>query len=372
MPNPTDRTASRSRPMRLLPGLLAAGLMISGPLAAQGDADSRPKPARLFDLQDPLTVTIKAPWRDIERDRKNQDPYPATIAYTDESGNSVTLPLTVARRGVKRQEACAFPPIKLRFEKKAVKGTTFRGQESLKMVTHCDRSSSYEQYYVVEMLIYRLYQQLTDYSFRVRPLQVVYFDSERNKPMDDARFAFLIEDDGDVARRHDLKKLEIPSVSYKRMEPNLASIFSLFQFMIGNVDWAAVRGPDPEECCHNVKLIGNEPLGERDWIYLIPYDFDSAGMVNAEYAAPPRGLPIRKVTQRLFRGFCWHNDTLDPARDLFREKRDEMLAAIAAEERLNSRTRSGVESYLAGFYEIMDDPEKWKKEVLSECRGKSK
>ena len=31
-----------------------------------------------------------------------------------------------------------------------------------------------------------------------------------------------------------------------------------------------------------------------------------------------------------------------------------------------------VERYLAGFYEIMDDPKKWEKEVLSECRGKSK
>jgi hypothetical protein len=372
MTNSTHRSAPRPRPAALLPGLFAAGLLLSGSLAAQGAAGGAAKPARLFDLGSPLTVTIKAPWRDIERDRKNQDPYPATIEYSDELGNSVALPLTVARRGVKRQEACAFPPIRLRFDKKAAKGTTFRGQESLKMVTHCDRSSYYEQYYMVEMLIYRMYQQLTDYSFRVRPLQVVYFDSERNKPIDEGKFAFLIEDDGDLAKRHDLKKLKIPAISYKQMEPNLASIFSLFQYMIGNVDWAAVRGPDPEECCHNVKLIAKEPRGEGDWIYTIPYDFDSAGMVNAKYAAPPRGLPIRKVTQRLFRGFCWHNDTLDAARDLFREKRDEMMAVLATEERLHSRTRNGVESYLAGFYEIMDDPKKWEKEVLSECRGQPK
>jgi hypothetical protein len=372
MHNPIDSTVPRIRLTRLLPGLLAAGLMISGPLAAQDEAERPPKPARLFDLQDPLTVTIKAPWNDIERNKRNQDPYPATMEYTDELGNFVALPLTVERRGVKRQEACAFPPIKLRFDKEKVKGTTFRGQDSLKMVTHCDRSRSYEQYYVVEMLIYQLYQELTDYSFRVRSLNIIYFDLERNKPMDDGRFAFLIEDHRDVAKRHDLKKLEIPSISYKRMEPNLASIFSLFQYMIGNVDWASIRGPDPEECCHNVKLIANKPLGEGDWIYAIPYDFDSAGLVDAKYAAPPGGLPIRKVTQRLFRGFCWHNDTLDPARDLFREKRDEMLAVVAKEGRMNSRTRSDVEHYLAGFYEIMDDPKKWEKEVLSECRGKSK
>ena len=348
--------------------LILAFLSIS---AAYGQDATAPKPARLFDSDDTLAVTIRAPWGKIVRDKRNQDPYPATIEYIDEGGSTVSLPLTVARRGVKRQELCDFPPIRLRFEKDVVKGTTFRGQKSLKMVTHCKDRSVYEQYYVIEMLIYRMYRQLTDYSFRVRPLAVTYHDSDRDRA-DEPRFAFVIEDDGDVAKRHDLKKLKTPTVHYKYLEPELSSVFALFQFMIGNVDWASLKGPDPEECCHNVKLIAAEPRGEGDWIYPVPYDFDSAGLVDAQYAAPPEGLPIRKVTQRLFRGYCWHDDTLDEARDLFFEKEAAILAVVADEERLNSRARRDVDSYLAQFYEILRDPKKFEKEVRSECRGKSR
>jgi hypothetical protein len=351
--------------------LLAASYAAAQTPAAEDEGSEGPKPAKLFDLEDTLAVTIKAPWNDLERDERNQDPYPATIEYTDDLGNVVSLPLTVERRGIKRQEVCDFPPVKLVFEKEAVKGTTFRGQKSIKMVTHCKKGSKYEQYYIIEMLIYEMYRQLTDYSFRVRPLSVVYHDSERDRAAD-PRFAFLIEDDSDLAKRHDLKKLKVPTAKHTRFEPHLTSIFSLFQYMIGNVDWAAVRGPDPEECCHNVKLMAPEPPGENDWIYPVPYDFDSAGLVDAEYAAPPEGLPIRKVTQRLYRGFCWQDGTLDAARDLLLQKKSAIMGVVASESRLDSRTRRGVEDFLTESYQIIGDPKKFEKEIRSQCRGKHK
>ena len=360
--------------IRSLPGaMLVCLFVLSSSIAPPAEADGAkgPKPARLFETESVLEVTIRAPWKDLEREERNSEPYPATIEYTDDLGHSVSLPLTVARRGVKRQEACDFPPVSLRFEKEAVKGSTFRGQKSIKMVTHCKKAGNYEQYYIVEMLIYQMYQQLTDFSFRVRPLSVVYYDSERDRA-DDPRFAFLIEDDSDLAKRHDMKKLKIPRARYTRFEPQLASVFSLFQYLIGNVDWEAVQGPDPEACCHNVKLIAPDPLADEDWIYPIPYDFDSAGLIDAEYAAPPKGLPIRKVTQRLYRGFCWQDDTLDQARELLQQKQSAIMDVVARESRLDSRTRRSVENYLADSFAIIADPKKFDKEIRSQCRGKHK
>jgi hypothetical protein len=336
---------------------------------AQEEAEGPPKPAKLFELEDTLAVTIKAPWGDLQKKKKNQNPYPATIEYTDELGNTVSLPLTVERRGIKRQELCRFPPIKLRFQKADVKGTTFRGQKSLKMVTHCEKASTYEQYYMLEMLIYEMYREITDWSFRVRPLSITYHDSKKDKA-DDPKFAFLIEDDSDVAKRHDLKKLETPKVHSSKLEPNLTAIFSLFQYMIGNVDFAALRGPDPEECCHNVKLVAAEPLGDDDKIYPIPYDFDSAGLIDAKYAAPPDGLPIRSVTQRLYRGYCRHNDYLEPARQLFIEREQAIMSVLDREPQLNSGTRKSAERYLGEFFEIIKDPKDFEKNIIEACRGK--
>ncbi len=367
MPKIMD-TFSGNKPTSVFSYLLTALLLaVVQPLAAQQAAENTAKPAKLFERNDTLDVTITAPWQDIKRKEKFEGAYPAKIEYTDELGNSVTLDLTVERRGITRQEICDLPPIKLRFDPKSAKGSTFRGQKSLKMVTHCKSNSRFEQYYIMEMLVYRMYNLVNDFSFRVRALNINYADSKTGK-LDGDRFAFLIEDDSDVAKRHDLKKLVIPKIKPSRLEARISSEFSLFQYMIGNVDWAALSGPDPKECCHNVKLIAPRPLEPDDLIYPVPYDFDSSGIINTDYAAPPNGLPIRSVTQRLFRGYCVHNSTLEDARQHLLTRESEIHALVNGENRLKSGTQKKVNRYLDKFFEIIKDPRDFEKLVISKCR----
>jgi len=351
--------------------LLLTLLIFTSPLFAQEGEDSGPKPAKLFSTNDTLTVTITAPWRDIVKDEKNQEPYPAKVEFKDDLNNQQTLPLSVSRRGLTRQRVCDFPPIKLYFEKPDIKGTTFRGQKNIKMVTHCKKSSRYQQYYILEMLAYRMYNLITDYSFRVRPLNITYVDSETGK-VDENRFAFLIEDDSDVAKRHDLKKLNVPKVKLSLLAPEVISDFSLFQFMIGNVDWAAMSGPKPDECCHNSKLIGSEPLQEGDKVYPLPYDFDSAGIINAPYAAPHESLPIKRVTQRLYRGYCRYNDGLPAAREKSLALEEDMYALLDNEPLLDDGTRKKAKKFLETYYELIKSDKEFDKEIADECRGKKR
>lgn len=359
-----DRTPRPLRGTRLV--LLAWAIAAASPgLQA---AETTAKPAKLFSSDETLTVTLTAPWREVERKKNYEGPYPARIAYQDETGRNVELELTVERRGIKRQQACRFPPIRLRFDKETVKGTTFRGEKSLKMVTHCEKSKKFDQYYVLEMLAYRMYNLVTDYSFHVRPLAVDYRDSESGKSVY-ARFAFLIEDDSDVAKRNGLKKLDTDRVSHKRLEPEVTTQFALFQYMIGNVDWAAIRGPDPEECCHNVKLIAPEPLGDDDWIIPVPYDFDSAGIVDAKYAAPPEGLRIDDVTQRLYRGYCIHNSLLDGARNKVLAQESAIMALINNDSRLDAKSKKKAGRFMEDFFETARDSGDFQKKVVDKCRG---
>lgn len=339
------------------------------PGAALGqDEDDGPKPEKLFSSESTAKVSMSAPWRDIVRNTKNQNPYPASITFTDSLGNTMTLNMTVERRGITRQRVCKYPPIKLRFRKEDVKGTMFRGQKSLKLVTHCQKSSRFEQYYILEMLAYQMYNQINDYSFRVRALDVDYVDSKTGD-VDDSRFGFLIEDDSDVAKRNGLKKLNVPRVRLTQLEPVITSEMSLFQYMIANVDWAATSGPaGPNECCHNAKLIGPEPLKKTDAVYPIPYDFDSSGLVDAHYAVPPDGLRMRSVTQRVFRGYCAHNGTLESARQKFLEKEDAVLGLIRDESRLTNNTRKRSLKYIRQFYEIIQNPRDFENRVIEKCR----
>jgi hypothetical protein len=352
---------------KLALAILSLLLAVTLPLCAQEKQVEEPKPAKLFSSDDTLNVTLTAPWRDIVRNKKKQDPYPAKIEFTDELGNTMSLDMTAQRRGLTRQRICDFPPIKLRFEKEKVKGTTFRGQKSLKMVTHCEKAERFEQYYILEMLAYQMYNLITDYSFRVRPLNVNYVDSKTGKT-EESRFAFLIEDDSDVAKRNGLKKLEIPKIKPWQLEPKVTSEFSLFQYMIANVDWAALSGPDPKECCHNVKPIAPNPLTPQDKIYPIPYDFDSSGLVDTHYAAPAKGLPIRSVTTRLYRGYCRQNSTLEDARKHFLAQESAILALISDENRLNENTKKKATKYIARFFKTINDPDDFERLIIEKCR----
>ena len=330
----------------------------------QSGAPDKPKKEKLFKSDQTLQVRLRAPWSDIVRNSKNQDPYPATIEFSDSQGQPHSIPLTVQRRGLTRQTVCDFPPVKLRFEKEAVKGTIFSGQKSLKMVTHCDKGSRWEQYYLKEMLAYRMYNLITERSFRVRPLSITYIDSEKNST-DEPRFAFLIEDDSDVAKRNNLKTLDIRLIQPRQLESLDGSRLALFQFMIGNVDWSALKGPGVRDCCHNAKLIG---LDENSPLYAVPYDFDASGLVDAHYAAPNAGLPIREVTQRLYRGYCVHNPTLETARREFLAQEQAILGLVTGESRLNSRSIKVATRYLEEFFDILKSDSQFNKNIIQRCR----
>lgn len=318
----------------------------------------------LFDTQRTLPVEIQAPWRDLTR-KKSEKRWPATLIFTDATGQRRSVSLTVERRGISRQRICDFPPIRLRFDKESVEGTIFEGEGALKLVTHCDRGERWTQYYVLEMLAYQIYNLITDYSFRVRPMQVSYIDVERSKDPGEF-FAFVIEDIDEVADRFDLEELEFDRVYPSRLEPVAASQLALFQLMIANLDYSALTGPE-QTCCHNAKMIGSGP--DADPVIPIPYDFDVSGFVDTHYAVPPEKLPVRNVRTRLYRGYCAHNDTLPAAREKILAIENEVMALVRSEPRLNERSRDETLEFLEEFYEMLRSDEDFQDEVISECRG---
>jgi hypothetical protein len=345
---------------------LAASLFVFLTSSLAQAQESAPGVTNLFSDDSILGVSITAPWKKITRNKDNQNPYPATIQWKEADGSERSVAITVERRGITRQIVCDFPPIKLRFDKSSVEGTVFEGQSSLKMVTHCDRTDRNVQYYIKEMLAYKVYNVITEKSFRIRQLEATYVDSDTNKE-NGPLFAFLIEDDKHVAKRNGQKKLKIGGLKIKQLDPLETSKFMLFQYLIGNLDWSALSGPDKDKCCHNGKLIGLDPA--TDPVFAIPYDFDSSGLVDAHYAVPQEKLRVRNIKQRLYRGFCPHNDYVDPARELFLSNQGEINAIIENEPLLDKYPRKTSLSYFAQFFKRISDADKFKKEVEKNCRG---
>jgi hypothetical protein len=344
-----------------LVSVIAVACLVASVAASDARADDG---VILFESRDTLEMTLSAPWRDIVRDRDNQNPYSATLDYVNDSGMRESIALTVERRGKTRQRVCHFPPIRLRFDKDDVKGTLFEGNKSIKMVTHCNKGNKWEQYYVLEMLAYPIYNLITERSFRVRSLSVTYHDIDRDSN-DGPRFAFMIEDDKLVAERNDLDKYDLVEIRPEQLDSLESSRFALFQYLIGNEDWSSLGGPAGDDCCHNAKLIGPES-GKP--LYALPYDFDSSGLVDAHYAVPNEGLRISSVRQRLFRGFCVHSATLESARAEFLENRGAIEAIVEGEPLLRPRNRSRAIRYMKGFFKVLEDPELFERAITNACR----
>lgn len=365
-PLPGKLSPSLGRPAGGLRVPMAARAMLLGILwlAAAAGATAKDAVRPLFQSDSALTVTLQAPWAELLRNAKDPRRYPAVLGYTDEQGQDRRIEATVETRGVTRLRICRFPPIRIRFSRAATAGTVFEGQRSLKMVTHCRPGKQFEQYYVQEMLAYRIYNLVTDHSFRVRPLDVTYEDSKGGKP-DGPRFAFLIEDVRDMARRNGHKRAGEKEFEPEDFDPLALGRFMLFQYLIGNTDWEVLSGPQKDGCCHNVRVTGaGGPTGR----IAVPYDFDSAGMVDTSYAAPHERLPITEVTERLFRGFCQHNPTLETVRQEFLGHERAIIALVDNESRLSKQRRAATTRYLKAFYATLKDERRFAREISGKCR----
>lgn len=352
-------TAASPRRSRSFRTLLAVLLLpcLAAPAGAQ-------KAAPLFSSNDVLDLTLAVPLRTLIVRKARRPDLDATLSYSA-NGKTVTLDAEVTTRGHSRLQVCNFPPLKLNLKRKQVPDTLFADQNKLKLVTRCKDSERYEQYLQLEYLIYRLYEQVTPLGFRVRPVLMHYVDTDRKDRTESAP-GFLLENIKGVADRAGMEVVERPSIGLAELDPEQVTVMSVFQYMIGNTDWSTLQ-PDPDDdCCHNVSMLG--PRDGDGGLVGVPYDFDQAGLIDAIYALPDERLGIRSVRERLYRGFCSGNDALERVVARFNAARARIEALFATPALLDDY-RSQATEYLARSYEILNDPDQRRSEIVGRCRG---
>ena len=340
---------------RLLLGL--AALALTSPAAAA------PGETNLFASSDVLHLTIKGQLSTLARTRSSgQLPGSLTVAGTDQA-----LPIALSTRGITRRSAdvCQFPPLKVQFTSRPPDASQFGGQKSLKLVTHCRASESFQHYVLLEYAAYRMFNVLSPASFRVRLAQIDYVD-DNGRPLT-SRYGFFIEDLGDVARRNGMQEAKLPPrIPITSLEPRHAELYALFQHMIANHDWSMRAGPEGEDCCHNAKMIA-PARGVSAGAIPIPYDFDFSGMVNAPYAEVPEALNISSVRQRQYRGYCMHNNEALAVAAQFRGSRAQMTAALTGTPGLDPKTAARATAFLDSFFADIASNETLQAKVLKTC-----
>jgi hypothetical protein len=320
-------------------------------LASPGIAAAAPA---LFQDETVLALKLEAPFRTILRSRNDPEYQPARI---------VAIDLRVRVRGKSRVRTCDFPPLLLNFPGEQPTGSPFTAENRLKLVTYCDANPAHEQYVRLERQAYLVLNLLTGASLRTRLVNVTYYDTERDDELA-TRIGFLIEDESRFGERSGLTQLTDERIEPARYDPTTLALVEMFQFFIGNTDWSAVAGPPGEQCCHNVV-----PYARADGVLVpVPYDFDSAGIVDAPYALPDGRLPIQNVRQRLYRGPCRDLATLEPVLRLFAAQRAGIVELFAPVAGLTERSALRARDYIDDFYAVLEDPAEIEKTIRDACK----
>jgi hypothetical protein len=289
----------------------------------------------------------------------------ADVSGRMELADGTSVPISLNKYGISRLRECDLASLHITVAADDVAGTVFEGREILRLVTPCRLRGAFDKYTMLEYLVYRSYGLIADSALRVR-LVNVNFQNDEKAGRGQTGHAFFIEDIGRAAARRGLEWLDIQSQPSSVLDPEQLTLMTLFQYMVGNTDWSAFKGRPDHRCCHNVAVFGRDGV---DFNTVVPFDFDQTGLVNPPYAAPPDpSLGIRRVTQRRFRGLCEYNDQIAGAIAVFNQIRPELEGLFGRGDLPYPKDRERARKYLEGFYDIINDPRKLERNILSDCR----
>ncbi|HLY70412.1 MAG TPA: hypothetical protein VKR53_11840, partial [Puia sp.] len=150
-----------------------------------------------------LNLTIVTNTTRLFKNNKQGFILPAAAVAKLSNGTSVNDRIEIEVRGHFRHDYCYVPPLKVIFNYD--KSSVLSSLKSLKLVNECKVSNVYDQYLLKEFIAYKIYNLITDLSFRVRLLTVNFADS-LGKKKTLTTHSFLLEDIKDVAKRNDCEQ----------------------------------------------------------------------------------------------------------------------------------------------------------------------
>lgn len=260
----------------------------------------------------------------------------ALLSFQTKTGTPKEYPVKVSLRGKTRRNFCEFPPLKLDLGKGFLKAEGLKTFDKYKLVTHCIGDS---ELVLKEFLAYKLYNQLTDYSFRVRLVELTYVDIGGELETIE-QYGILLENYKEMAERLGTEKMpdqlpkntRIPNEDYQRL--------AMFQYMIGNTDWNLYKQ-------HNIKWLRLD-----DSAIPVPYDFDFSGLVNAPYATPHPSLPIDSVRERYLQWRGGDQAQLVSMQEKLRLRQAELIQICEQLQALSASEKADLLAYLNDFFSM--------------------
>lgn len=318
------------------------------------------KSFRLFEEDNLLEISLRFDLSTYFRTKPKEDYLKANITFHLNKTDSINQDIRLRTRGEFRNQYCTFSPIELNFKKADFGYSDLNRISKIKLVPECRSGNVNEDYVLREYLIYKLFNILTDTSFRVRLLTVNYIDTEKKrKPI--RQYGFFIEPLEMVTARTNTVQVNSRALTQKSIVPKVMDRLAIFNYMIGNYDWSL-----PGQ--HNVKVIKSQVIDTLQLGIAFPYDFDWSGLVNADYAIPAENAGVQSVRERLFLGICRSKEVYLEELEIFLNKKEEFYRVINEFPYLNQRIKKDMTVYLDGFFDKLVGRREIIGNLLNSCK----
>jgi hypothetical protein len=326
-------------------------------LPVSGQTDSIPSSLQASDTLDAdfgfftndelLNLALRFDTKAYMRKKPLEEYLPAVLTYYINDKDSINRTIKLRSRGEFRNAFCDFPPLSLNFKKGGFEKADMKKIEKIKVVTHCQYGN--EENLFKEYLVYKLYNVLTDLSFKVRLAKIAYISTSEKKAKTINSYCFFIEPANILADRIGSVIVEATNVTQKNIIPEYMNRLAIFNYMIGNTDWSV-----PNQ--HNVKVFAGRNYDTPGLGMIVPYDFDYSGLVDASYAVPYEGLGLSSVRERRYLGECRTDEEFLLALKEFSEKKSEFIKVINDFPLLDAKTKKNMTKYLDEFFNSLNKP----------------
>lgn len=341
--------------MKKIKWLLLALIIGSSVFSSAQPVDS----VKFFTDEEVVEISLSTDIKKLQNEKLPDIFQEAEVTLTLPGSTPIKEAITVGARGHFRRDYCNIPPIMMDFKNPSSPRLSSLGK--LKLVIACGAKAEDEQLVLKEFLVYKIYNLLEEKSFRVRLVRISYNDT-RGKIKPYTQYAFLVEDDKDLARRNGCIKKEKATYNTEATNRSLMTKVAVFEYMISNGDWSVPGN-------HNIKLIFDKQ-NTNALPFVVPYDFDHSGFVNAGYALPSEILGTELVTERVYRGFPRSMEELQLTFDVFKAKKEAIMAVINNFTLLKESYRKEATRYLEEFYKIINNTKSVQSIFIDNARTK--
>ncbi len=280
--------------------------------------------------------------------RRSDFEHPAQIKLIGADQMDLSLKLKVRPRGKYRRVMCDWPPLRLNFSDTELKGlNVYHKYDKIKLVTHCKNDAKDAQTLLKEYWTYKLYNGVSDNSFRVHLMEITYIDAvDASRTMES--YAFVIENNQEMAHRINGELVEGYGTKVDALETSSYQNMVLFNYMIGNADWRI-------NTQKNLKLVRHK---KRELFTIVPYDFDYSNIVSPSYVKLAPTSNSLGENDSIFSGTFKDKESLEQHIQKFKRLEKNEFSSFNACEFLNRKEKAKMKLILKTFFKVIKNKKK--------------